>query len=136
MKRGVKAMWFILVPIIVIVAGLGVALLVTEPERREGRHLPIAVMDFKNLKDGTYVGEYEGGRYKWRANKIQATISSGKLTDVEVLEQRMPPPPEVTDKLYDRVIQAQSLQVDTITSATITSKAYLKSLESALIKAH
>jgi uncharacterized protein with FMN-binding domain len=38
-------------------------------------------------------------------------------------------------ELYDRVIQAQSLQVDTISSATLTSKAYLKAVENALVQA-
>jgi uncharacterized protein with FMN-binding domain len=33
------------------------------------------------------------------------------------------------------VIDAQSLQVDTISGATLTSKAYLKAVENALLKA-
>jgi len=37
--------------------------------------------------------------------------------------------------LYDRVVQAQSLQVDTISGSTLTSKAYLKAVEDALNKA-
>jgi uncharacterized protein with FMN-binding domain len=133
-KKGVKVMWFILVPIIVIVAALGGGLLFTEGERREGRNLPIGAVDFKSLDDGTYVGEYAGGMYKWRANKVQVTVASGRVTNISVLEQKSPPPTGLTSQLYDRVIQAQSLQVDTITSATITSKAYLKSVENALVK--
>lgn len=43
--------------------------------------------------------------------------------------------PELTDKLYDSVIKAQSLKVVTVSGATITSKAYLKSVENALVKA-
>jgi uncharacterized protein with FMN-binding domain len=39
------------------------------------------------------------------------------------------------ETLYDRVIQAQSLQVDTISGATLTSKAYLQAVENALIQA-
>jgi uncharacterized protein with FMN-binding domain len=37
--------------------------------------------------------------------------------------------------LYDRVIQAQSLQVDTLSGATLTSKAWLQAVENALIPA-
>jgi uncharacterized protein with FMN-binding domain len=37
--------------------------------------------------------------------------------------------------LYDRVIESQSLQVDTISGATLTCKARLKAVENALIKA-
>ena len=39
------------------------------------------------------------------------------------------------ERLYARVIQAQSLQVDTISGATLTSKAYLQSVENALLQA-
>jgi uncharacterized protein with FMN-binding domain len=37
--------------------------------------------------------------------------------------------------LYDRVVQAQSLQVDTISGATLTSKAWLQAVENALLQA-
>jgi uncharacterized protein with FMN-binding domain len=37
--------------------------------------------------------------------------------------------------LYERVIQSQSLQVDTISGATLTSKAYLQCVENALLQA-
>jgi uncharacterized protein with FMN-binding domain len=72
---------------------------------------------------------------KWRANKVQVTVSSGKVTDITILEHKERPTPELTDKLYNSVIESQSLQVDTISGATLTSKAYLKSVENALSKA-
>jgi uncharacterized protein with FMN-binding domain len=37
--------------------------------------------------------------------------------------------------LYERVIEAQSLQVDTISGATLTSKAHLQCVENALVQA-
>lgn len=104
-------------------------------EHREARNLPICDVDFKNLNNGTYIGKYEGGMYKWRANEVQVTVSSGKVTDIQLLKNKENQPPEFTNKLYGRVIESQSLQVDTISSATLTSKAYLKSVENALVKA-
>jgi uncharacterized protein with FMN-binding domain len=41
----------------------------------------------------------------------------------------------MTGLLFERLIKAQTLQVDTISGATITSKAYLKSVEEALAAA-
>lgn len=122
-----------LVIFVVIVAGG--AILFTSGERREGRSLSITDVDFKQLNDGTYIGEYEGGQFKWRANEVQVTVSSGKVTDIKLLKHKENQSPEFTYKLYDRVIESQSLQVDTISGATITSKAYLKSVENALVKA-
>jgi uncharacterized protein with FMN-binding domain len=92
-------------------------------------------MDFNNLNDGVYIGEYEGGMYKWRASEVQVTVASGKVTDIKLLKNEEKKSPEFTNKLYDRVIKSQSLQVDTVSGATLTSKAYLKSVENALDKA-
>lgn len=60
---------------------------------------------------------------------------SSKVTDIKILEQTEKRRPDLTDELFARVIRAQSLQVDTISGATLTSKAYLKGVENALNKA-
>ena len=105
-------------------------------EHKEARDLPLDGADFTKLNDGTYLGDYEGGMYKWRANKVQVIISSGKVKNIELISSSDPGKKNTAHtELYDRVIKAQSLQVDTITSATLTSKAYLKAVEIALIKA-
>lgn len=138
MKRKGKIRMLIIIPIVlvaVVAIGLGGALIFTSGERREGKSLPITNVDFKRLNDGTYIGEYEGGMNKWRANEVQVTVSSGKVTNIKLLKHKENRPPEFTDQLYNKVIKSQSLQVDTISGATITSKAYLKSVENALKKA-
>jgi uncharacterized protein with FMN-binding domain len=135
MKRKGKLRMIIIIVVIVIAVFLGGAIVLTSGERREGKNLPIAVIDFTKLNDGTYIGEYEGGMKKLRTNKVQVTVSSGKVTEIKILEHKENQKPEFTDKLYGRVIEEQSLQVDTVSGATITSKAYLKSVEDALMKA-
>lgn len=137
MKRKGKRIMLIvvIVPVILVVAGLGGAFLFTAGERSEAKNLPIKVVNFKQLHDGTYVGEYEGGKYKWRANKVQVTVSSRKVTDIKLLEHAKNQSSASTDELFGRVIQKQSLQVDTISGATLTSKAYLKAIEDALDEA-
>jgi uncharacterized protein with FMN-binding domain len=109
-----------------------VALGVTEGERREGRNLAIADVDFSTVPDGTYTGTYEGGMYEWRANEVRVTVSAGKVVKIEVVSSATQPVPALVDQLYDRVISEQSLKVDTVSGASITSKAFLKSVEIAL----
>jgi uncharacterized protein with FMN-binding domain len=105
-------------------------------EHREARSLPLNAVDFSRLSDGTYHGAYAGGMYKWRANECQVTVSSGKVTDIRLVASKDPAAKNTqAEVLYERVIQAQSLQVDTISSATLTSKAYLKAVENALVQA-
>jgi len=132
-----KLSGWIIVLIIVAVLGIGgtIGWSFLAKEHREARNLPIRAVDFNHLKDGNYFGEYEGGMYKWRTNEVQVTVSSGKVTDIKLLKNKENLKPEFTNELYDRVIKSQSLQVDTISGATLTSKAYLKSVENALDKA-
>ncbi|HRU42272.1 MAG TPA: FMN-binding protein [Candidatus Diapherotrites archaeon] len=141
MRRKGKFRMMIIIPAaLVTIVGLvlGGGILFTAGERREAKNLPIAVIDFKKVNDGTYIGEYEGGMYKWRANKVQVTVSSGSVTDIKTLGDKKAgcgEKPELTGELFNRVIEAQSLQVDAVSGATLTSKAYLKSVENALTQA-
>ena len=44
------------------------------------------------------------------------------------------PKPEWTKELFDKIIQKQNTEVDIVSGATVTSKAYMKSIENALKK--
>jgi uncharacterized protein with FMN-binding domain len=136
-KKGKHKMWIIIPVIIILIlaATAAIALLATSGERKEGLNLPISNIDFSKLKDGTYTGEYEGGRNKWRTNKVQVTVTGGKVTDIKLLQTKENKPKEFTDDLYSQIEEKQSLQVDIVSGATITSKAYLKAVENALSKA-
>jgi uncharacterized protein with FMN-binding domain len=105
-------------------------------EHREARSLPLDKVDFQCLPDGTFHGDYAGGMYKWRANACDVTVSGGKVSDIHLTASQDPGGKNTAhEMLYERVIQAQSLQVDTISGATLTSKAYLQAVENALVQA-
>lgn len=129
--------WIIaLIIVVVLGTGGGIGWSFLSKEHTEARNLPLNAVDFGNLKDGIYIGEYEGGMYKWRANKVQVTVSSGKVSNVKLLSSSDPGKDNTQQEmLYDRVIKKQSLQVDTISGATLTSKAYLQAVENALKQA-
>ena len=125
---------------LVVVSGLGIAGGIgwskLQKEHKEARSLPLDGVDFNKLKDGNYQGNYEGGMYKWRRNACQVTVSSGKVSDIQIARSDDPGGENMDPKpLYERVIEGQSLQVDVISGATLTSKAYLKAVENALIQA-
>ncbi|MDD3113906.1 MAG: FMN-binding protein [Candidatus Izemoplasmatales bacterium] len=106
-------------------------------EHAEARSLPLNSVDFNNLDDGTYTGHYEGGMYKWRANTVQVTIRDGKVVEIVLVDTIDPAKDNFNaQELYHRVIDSQSLQVDCISGATLTSKAYLQAIENALIEAN
>jgi len=129
--------WIIALTILVVLGtagGIGWSSLMKE--HREARSLPLDSVDFSRLADGTYHGAYEGGMYKWRANACDVTVSAGKVADIQLAGSKDPGGKNTQhESLYDRVIEAQSLQVDTISGATLTSKAYLQAVENALVQA-
>jgi len=113
-----------------------------EPGRREAMNLTFADLDLSNLKDGVYTGAYKGTKDSLRNCKVELTIASGMITAVKVLEGALAKetPVEIRggqtiDALFKRVIDAQSLKVDVISGATITSKVHLKAVEEALLLA-
>lgn len=126
--------FFGLLVLFAIGGGIGWTLL--SKEHREAASLSLDAVDFNRLDDGTYHGVYAGGMYRWRANECDVTVTNGKVTGIQLVDST-DPGDENTDAemLYDRVIEEQTLLVDTISGATLTSKAYLKSIENALLQA-
>lgn len=84
--------------------------------------------DLSLIEDGTYAGGYDGG---FTAVDLEVTMEGGSIDVIELLrhENGRGKPAEA---IIDDVIQAQSLEVDTISGATISSKVILKSVERAL----
>jgi uncharacterized protein with FMN-binding domain len=87
-------------------------------------------------KDGDYTGTEVDAYYG--LVQVQATIKQGKLTDVQFLEYPNDRRTSIRintiamPDLQQEAIQAQSAQVDTISGATLTSEAFVQSLQVAL----
>ena len=91
--------------------------------------ITLSGIDITDVNDGVYAGRYEGGRW---SNELNITVADNKITDIEVVEDIMLSQDEVRNTLFDRVIESQNTKVDTVSQATVTSRAYLKSIENAL----
>lgn len=98
---------------------------------KDGSRVVINDIDPADFEDGTYKGEYKSGRW---SNDVVVTIKDKKIVDIKVIDDVMAPKPEVTWEIIRRVIDSQSTEVEVVSSATVTSKAYLKSIENALKK--
>lgn len=116
--------------LLVVVVGLGAAVLATEGQRQEDRELAIASVDFSEVADGTYRGSYEG----WNTFDVLVTVADGEVIDIEIAEDSPNPASAATDDVVGRIIDAQSLEVDAVSGATVTSNALLKAVEIALVE--
>jgi len=87
--------------------------------------------------DGAYLGDAVSTD-RWGSTQVQAVIENGQLVDVEIVQY-----PNHTDRsaqislsafptLISEAIQNQSADVDIVTRATDTSRAFIASLRSAL----
>lgn len=89
--------------------------------------------------DGTYTGPTVDAYYG--LVQVQAIVQSGRLAAIKVL--RYPSDRRTSlfinrqalPMLRDEVIRAQSAKVDIISGATLTSKAFIRSLDAALRQA-
>jgi uncharacterized protein with FMN-binding domain len=90
-------------------------------------------------KDGTYRGPSEDAYYG--RVQVQAIVSGGQISSVRALQYPNDRGRSIRinnyalPELEQEVVQAQSADVDTVSGATLTSDAYIKSLRAALQKA-
>ncbi len=85
---------------------------------------------------GTYAGSVVQTRFG--SVQVQITVQAGKITDVTALQltdaerKSVQISNRAAPILRDEVLQSQSADVQTISGATVTSDAYLNSLQAAL----
>ncbi len=136
-RKGKRKMTgWIIAAVIIASIGIGGAIGWSElsKEHNEIRNLPLDKVDFGALKDGVYTGTFDGGLHRWRMNTIRVTVESGAVVTIEVLEHKENRAKQFTDQLFNQVIEKRTLQVDVVSGATISSKAYLQGVENALIQ--
>ena len=93
----------------------------------------------RRYRDGSFIGPVYDAYYG--LVQVQANVQGGSLVSIEVLQY---PAHRSTSRainnhalpmLESEVIRAQSIHVDIISGATLTSEAYLRSLKGALAEA-
>ncbi|WMJ78746.1 MULTISPECIES: FMN-binding protein [unclassified Sedimentibacter] len=115
--------------LIVIVGMAGVFYLSRGLE--EVLNVSINSVDLSEAEDGVYKGSFDFGRW---CNELNVTVENRKITKIEIEEDVKFANEEVSRLLFQRVIEKQNTTVDTVSGGTVTSKAYLKSIEDALNK--
>ena len=87
----------------------------------------------------TYTGAVADTR--WGPVQVQITVSAGKITKVNILQQPNGNPRDAEINGYALpvlvrdTLSAQSAQIDMVSGATVTSSGYVQSLQSALDQA-
>ena len=143
-KQKKKTLGLILATLVLLLVVVCIAAIVRDaPSKQELASLSIGTIDFSNLQDGVFTGSFVGSKGSQRDATVEVTVSNGAISNIRVLKGAVDVSGVATDigngktvyDLFDAVLSQETMQVDGISGATLTSNAHLKALENALLQA-
>jgi uncharacterized protein with FMN-binding domain len=87
--------------------------------------------DLTNKADGVFRGSYDLSPTPVKVT-LDVTVSNHQITQIDIIEHFCSPIGKKAEKIISQIIQKQSLDVDTVSGATASSKAILKAVENAV----
>ena len=108
---------------LVVTAVLAVlAFAACESESRRVREVVLPELDFSRVDDGTYTGE---AKYRDILYRVMVRVRDHRIVKLDVVDSEGDEYDQAALGVLERVIEAQSLQVDAVSEATRSSKLYL-----------
>ncbi|MCK5130484.1 MAG: FMN-binding protein [Clostridiales bacterium] len=99
--------------------------------KKEMMELEIDSVDMTQVEDGIYAGSFSG--FRWN-DTVEVTVLDHKIVDIVSVEPISGGKETTVGILVERIMENQSLQVDTVSKATATSNGFLKAVENALME--
>ena len=120
----------------IIIAGVAILLIIgaiiITSGLKDGKTVVLDGIDLSQIPNGSYSGTYKHGRW---TNTVTVHVENGRITAIDIVKDVAGAGiTNCSDEILHRVLEAQSTQVDAVSGATVTSKAYLKAIEDALQK--
>ncbi len=118
--------------IILIIIGVSVLICILiipfdNKARKEIMAMPIENVDLTTIADGKYQGHFNN---QLRNYSVEVTIKDYIITNIKTINNS--PSNKYSNNLFNKIIEEQKVNVDTISGATVTSKMILKAVEDAL----
>lgn len=118
-----------------VIAGIAITARIVigniESNLEELKYLQIEEVDLSTIKDGSYSGEYSALPV---SAKVKVTVEGHQITDIELVEH-VNGQGSGAEIIPATVVEKQTLQIDTVSGATYSSKVILKAIENALLNA-
>lgn len=125
MKRTFKLVLAVVAVLILAMAGFAYYAIQSTPEPDE---IIIDNVDLSAVADGTYTGEYDATMVK---ATVEVTVENNKIVSIVILQHQNGQGGEAESIIYS-VMEDQSLDVDLVSGASLSSKVILKAIENAL----
>ncbi|MDR1470864.1 MAG: FMN-binding protein [Spirochaetaceae bacterium] len=95
------------------------------------KNLVAKMPDLTPIADGVYRGNYDLSGTPVKVT-LDVIIQGRKIIKIEIVEHSGSPIGKKAEKITDRIIEYQDLDIDAVSGATASSKAILKAVENAL----
>jgi len=131
-KTRLKRIILIISVVLIVVAGVVIvaktALNKMESNLERLVQLDVMDVDLELISDGTYTGEYSAVPV---SAKVDVTIKDHRIESIELLEHNHGQG-DGAEVIPSIVVEKQTLQIDSVSGATYSSKVILKAIENAL----
>jgi len=124
-KKGKKVL---LIVGIVVVASIGITAIGAYSGMGAVRGMTVNPVDLSRIADGAYPGSFKKGRFSY---SVEVTVKDHRIQDVKPTGRRQAQE-AVVQRILARILEAQSVKVDTVSGASLTTKAVSKAAENAL----
>ena len=114
----------------VLVISLSVAIKVMNRNLAALAAAPVGKVDISALADGVYRGEYAVAPIRV---KLDVQVSGGRITKIDLLEYRNGKG-KPAEAILATIVEAQKIDVDSVSGATYSSMALKKAVEAALTR--
>ena len=129
MNRKIRKILTVFIFILVIVS---IGLFYLSRGLNEGQNMivdPIPQTALEDLPDGSYRGQHDFRRW---SNEVEVVIQDNEIVGINVIEDIRFVQDDVREELITRVKNNQTTDIDVITGSTVTSKAYLQAITTAI----
>ncbi len=90
--------------------------------------IKIENVDLKSVPDGMYIGKAE---VLWIAAEVKVIVQDHKIVHIDLIKHKNERGANA-EVIPEKVVETQSLQIDSVSGATNSSKVILKAIENAL----
>lgn len=124
-----KRMKRVVICVLVVLVGIGISMIVLLQDiTQKTNQIKLHTPNLATIKDGVYEGRYSIFPV---SAKVKVYIEDKRINDVKIITHGLG---KAAENIVSDVLQKQSLEVDTVSQATISSVCILKAAEQAMEK--
>lgn len=129
-KKKTCLILLVIATVIIIALVIGSIFLVKNLNNTLERLVDIEItdVDLEQIEDGTYNGQYDAFPV---AVEVAVTVANHQIKKIEIIEHQQGKG-KAAEVIIDDVMEAQSLEVDSISGATYSSRVILLAIQDAL----